>query len=179
MKSADEVGLEEQILLDEAIDELDQYFDLDPGIYEPPTTQETTWRAEYKRQARKWERRVVESKACDSHESLAEQMPEPKRARMKQRAKRELYRSEWKRALWQAVVNRGLDASYQEIATWIAETLPETDLPKYCANKKDSDLSLLVRHEADVRNQFKRDLNKIKADLRKDGQSGSTAAVSS
>lgn len=46
---------EEQVLLDEALDELSIYDDPDLGVYDPPPTRQTLLRAEYARRCRRWE----------------------------------------------------------------------------------------------------------------------------
>lgn len=46
---------DEQVLLDEALDELSIYDDPDPGIYDPPPTRQTLLRAEYTRRCQRWE----------------------------------------------------------------------------------------------------------------------------
>jgi len=46
---------EEQVLLDEALDELTIYDDPDPGVYDPPPTRQTLLRAEYTRRCQRWE----------------------------------------------------------------------------------------------------------------------------
>jgi hypothetical protein len=43
------------VLLDESIESLSPYDDPDPGIYDPPPSTETIFRAAYARRARKWE----------------------------------------------------------------------------------------------------------------------------
>ena len=84
------------------------------------------------------------------------------------------YRSEWKRAINQAVIKCGATASSQELANWIAEHHPYLDLPK--SYRKLSrpgdrpDLGLLVRKHGAARKQFSKDVSKIKADIRRSKQ---------
>src|ERR1700722_17892462 len=52
---ADEIELDEQILLDEAMGWLDVYDDPDPGIYDPPPTREMMTLAQYAQRAKVWE----------------------------------------------------------------------------------------------------------------------------
>lgn len=51
----DEIELDEQILLDEAMGWLDVYGDPDPGIYDPPPTREMMTLAQYAQRAKVWE----------------------------------------------------------------------------------------------------------------------------
>lgn len=60
LKAVDEVDSDEQILLDEALDQLDMYDDPDPGVYDPPPSRETMMRAEYARRASSRERMILE-----------------------------------------------------------------------------------------------------------------------
>ena len=55
MTPAEEVEPAEQVLLQEALDWLKIYDDPDPGIYDPPPTQDIMDRAEYARRAHNWD----------------------------------------------------------------------------------------------------------------------------
>ena len=55
LKAAASISAEDQVLLDEALDWLDVYDDPDPGVYDPPPSNETLLRAQYGDRARKWE----------------------------------------------------------------------------------------------------------------------------
>lgn len=46
---------DEQVLMDEALDDLSIYDDPDPGIYDPPPTREMLMRAQYALRAQRWE----------------------------------------------------------------------------------------------------------------------------
>jgi hypothetical protein len=59
LKCADEIEADEQILLDEALDWLNQYDDPDPYIYDPHPSKETMMRAEYARRAGRWEDAIL------------------------------------------------------------------------------------------------------------------------
>ena len=54
-QSADEIELDDQILLDETLGWLEVYDDPDPGIYDPPPTLEMITLAQYAKRARTWE----------------------------------------------------------------------------------------------------------------------------
>jgi TIR domain len=54
-QSAHEIELDDQILLDEALNWLDVYDDPDPGIYDPPPTKEMVTLAQYAQRAQTWE----------------------------------------------------------------------------------------------------------------------------
>ncbi|HEY1936925.1 MAG TPA: toll/interleukin-1 receptor domain-containing protein [Candidatus Angelobacter sp.] len=72
LKCADEVDLDEQIFLDEALDMLDIYDDPDPGVYDHPPTRETLMCAEYARRARKWEVMVVARNGSETSSPINE-----------------------------------------------------------------------------------------------------------
>jgi hypothetical protein len=59
VKSTDEVDPDEQVLLDEALDQFEVYDDPDPGVYDPPPSEETMMRAGYARRARSWEGTIL------------------------------------------------------------------------------------------------------------------------
>lgn len=59
-KSASDLGLADELLLDEAIDRLAMYDDPDPGVYDPRPTKEMLLRAQYAMRARAWEKMLVE-----------------------------------------------------------------------------------------------------------------------
>jgi hypothetical protein len=106
----------------------------------------------------------VESKALN-----AENHPSQSGSGTKRKGKPD-YRSPWRRAIRQALVVLERDAPYQQIANWIAENLPEVDLPGYCGRAvksgERSDIGLLYRTNKAVRDQFSKDVAKIKADLK-------------
>ena len=54
-----EVPPEDQILLDEAVDELRFYGDPDPGIYDPPPPENVLTRAQYALRAQRWEEMLI------------------------------------------------------------------------------------------------------------------------
>lgn len=54
-QSTNEIEVDEQVLLDEALSWLDVYDDPDPGIYDPPPTAEMMRLAQYARRASTWE----------------------------------------------------------------------------------------------------------------------------
>lgn len=85
---------------------------------------------------------------CDAQMSKLADVVIPQRSRSVPR-----YRSQWRRALWQAVVACGLDAGYQEVANWIAENLAEIQPPPYCVGEG---------RKATI----PKDLSKIKFDVR-------------
>jgi len=64
----------DQVLLDEAIDELAIYDDPDPGVYDPPPSRQTMLRASYAQRAERWAEmlrsRKVET-ACSNNGSLS------------------------------------------------------------------------------------------------------------
>jgi len=72
LKCADEVDLDEQILLDEAIDTLEIYDDPDPYVYDPPATYETLMCAEYARRAKRWDAMIVARAGGDLSSSIFE-----------------------------------------------------------------------------------------------------------
>jgi hypothetical protein len=59
LKRADQIAPDEQLLLDEALDSLNQYDDPDPYIYDSPPSKETMMRAEYARRASGWEDMIL------------------------------------------------------------------------------------------------------------------------
>lgn len=74
------------------------------------------------------------------------------------------FQSPWKRALWQALIDLGIDARYQDCANWIAERLPTVKLPKYFGDR--ADVGLVVRQNEHARDQFQKDLTKVRNKLR-------------
>lgn len=66
---ADEIELDEQILLDEALGWLDVYDDPDPGIYDPPPTREMMTLAQYAQRARVWESMIAARKGAQGGNS--------------------------------------------------------------------------------------------------------------
>jgi hypothetical protein len=77
----------------------------------------------------------------------------------------ERFRSPWKHALAEALTACGKRATYQDIANWVAEHHPYV-LPSYC--KGDSlcpDLGLTVRHNKKIRDQFQKDVSKVKHEM--------------
>lgn len=70
-QSADEIELDEQIFLDEALDWLDMYDDPDPGIYDPPPTKEMMALAQYAQRARAWESMIAARKGGHKNDSTA------------------------------------------------------------------------------------------------------------
>jgi hypothetical protein len=73
-------------------------------------------------------------------------------------------RSPWTRALWQSLVALGKDAGYQDCANWISEHLPKVVLPKYFPQR--TDVGLAVRQNQHARDQFQKDLTKVRTKLR-------------
>ncbi len=71
MTPEDEVSQEDRILFDEALDWLGVYDDPDPGIYDPPPTQDIMDRAQYARRADSWDSYVAaeDAAAVNSHDS--------------------------------------------------------------------------------------------------------------
>ena len=67
LRAASALAPEERLLLDEAIDELAVYDDLDPGVYDPPASKELLARAEYSRRADRWEARLSDGKSSTAH----------------------------------------------------------------------------------------------------------------
>lgn len=59
---ADQIEMDEQILLDEALGWLDAYDDPDPGIYDPPPTREMITLAQYAQRASVWESMIAARK---------------------------------------------------------------------------------------------------------------------
>jgi hypothetical protein len=68
LKCIAEVEPDEQILFDEALDDLDQYDDPDRFIYDPPPSPETMTRAHYARRAQGWAARIS---PCSLGEAVA------------------------------------------------------------------------------------------------------------
>jgi hypothetical protein len=151
LKRADDVDEDERLFLDEALQWLEVYDEPDPGVYDPPPPKYVMVLAAYARQARNWEQ-FIGTPGDKKPQHLAQRQ----------------YRSAWKLALLRAVLACGLDVHYLQIAEWIAEKVPEA-LPPYCAGNEEKDLTLLVRQDERIRNQFKKDLNKIKSDIRASG----------
>ncbi|MFW6106568.1 MAG: hypothetical protein ACOC8H_00235 [bacterium] len=65
----------DQILLDEAIDELAIYDDPDPGVYDPPPSRQTTLRALYAQRAARWAETLRSRKARASTASKTNSSP--------------------------------------------------------------------------------------------------------
>lgn len=76
LKCVEEIEPDEQVLLDEAVDDLDLYEDPDPGIYDPPPSQQTLNRAYYARRAQGWAARIgmraIEEAAAPDENNLSE-----------------------------------------------------------------------------------------------------------
>ncbi len=70
-QSTAEIDLDEQILLDEALDWLDVYDDPDPGVYDPPPTNEMMTLAQYAQRARTWESMIAARKGDHKKDSTA------------------------------------------------------------------------------------------------------------
>ena len=75
-QSADEIELEDQILLDEALSWLDVYDDPDPGLYDPPPPPEIITRAQYAKRAHAWES-MLTARSGDRKKSPTPTSPEP------------------------------------------------------------------------------------------------------
>ncbi len=70
MTPEDEVAQDERILLEEALDWLGIYDDPDPGIYDPPPTQDMIERAQYARRASSWETYVAPEDTDEANHTL-------------------------------------------------------------------------------------------------------------
>jgi hypothetical protein len=69
-QSTREIELDEQILLDEALNWLDVYDDPDPGVYDPPPTDEMMTLVQYAQRAQIWESMLAARKDDRKKESI-------------------------------------------------------------------------------------------------------------
>jgi hypothetical protein len=68
--SANEIEVDEQVLLDEALSWLDLYDDPDPGIYDPPPTAVMMRLAQYARRASSWESLIASREGSGKKHSI-------------------------------------------------------------------------------------------------------------
>lgn len=68
--SANEIEVDEQVLLDEALSWLDLYDDPDPGIYDPPPTADMMRLAQYARRASSWESLIASREGSGRKHSI-------------------------------------------------------------------------------------------------------------
>jgi hypothetical protein len=72
--AAASLGREARVLLDESLDDLAVYDDPDPGVYDPEPSQDTIQRAEFKRQAARWDA-SLKQQSSQTEESDSEPRP--------------------------------------------------------------------------------------------------------
>lgn len=78
-KPSSSFSLDDQVLMDEALDDLYIYDDPDPGIYDPQPTRETLLRAGYARRAQRWEEMLKRRRERASSPARPVMGPQPPR----------------------------------------------------------------------------------------------------
>lgn len=148
---------------------------LGPGWYDTPTEATRRLEEEQKKQQELQERQQAEKEEQERQDKERKRLLEVKQLELVERQLAGIsvpgnlecsFESRWRRILWQAVIQCGRESNYQRIASWIAENYKQADLPKQYRSP-ETDLGLLLKHDKGKREQFQKDLNKVKTALRK------------